>query len=244
MLKPIKGNPGRFLDTATGQVLNIAEYREDDKYDSVFLPGPIPGMPNIPQPIPFGSQFIFFRDITNKRPIDCNFTQQSRLSAGEEMVIDRLGLYIRHIISGSDYPFELNVFESNDTDVIRIAENGFFRVEVNQILLSEGPAFKYSSGYGLGGHTTENMFDLANTIGIGVPSTAAAAKLVKTQVLTSKYEVIGYLIFHNHDWILDEPDCKINEIPGGEIAPLQLVTQPGIIVTAFLHGLIKSAVNK
>lgn len=35
MLKPIKGNPGRFLDDSTGQVLNIAEYREDDKYDSI-----------------------------------------------------------------------------------------------------------------------------------------------------------------------------------------------------------------
>ncbi len=37
MLKPIKGHPGRFLDTASGQVLNISEYREDDKYDTIVI---------------------------------------------------------------------------------------------------------------------------------------------------------------------------------------------------------------
>lgn len=227
MLKPIKGQPGRFLDTNTGSVLNIAEYREDDKYDTIFIPGGVD--------ITFGTQFIFFRDITSKRPIDCNFTQQSRLSAGEEMVIDRIGLYPRHTISSGGYAMPSGL----DLDIVRIAENGFFRVEVNQILLSEGPAYKYASGYGINGFPTPNAAGTANTIGIGVPSTAAAAKLVKTQVLTNKYEVIGYLIFHNHDWILDEPDCPISAV-----APLNLNATDGVLVTAFLHGLIKSAVNK
>ncbi len=230
MLKPIKGSPGRFLDTATGSVLNISEYREDDKYDTIFIPGNTD--------IDFGTQYIFFRDITSKRPIDCNFTQQSRLSAGEEMVIDRIGLYPRHTISSGGYSMPSGL----DWDIVRIAENGFFRVEVNQILLSEGPAYKYSSGYGINGFPADaggGTSDGCNTIGIGVPSTAAAAKLVKTQVLTNKYEVIGYLIFHNHDWILDEPDCPISAI-----SPLKLNALDGVLVTAFLHGLIKSAVNK
>lgn len=239
MLKPIKGNPGRFLDTATGQVLNIAEYREDDKYDSIYLPGTL-----LQTTIPFGAQYIFFRDITGKRPIDCNFTQQSRLSAGEEMVIDRLGLYLRRTISTGYVdprlipPVQAEICTAED--IVRVAENGFFRVEVNQILLSEGPAFKYACGYGLGGVPSGVSVD-GQTVGIGVPSTAAAAKLVKTQVLTNKYEVVGYLIFHNHDWIMDEPN-----FPTGidEIDPIALSTVSGMIVTAFLHGLIKSAVNK
>lgn len=226
MLKPIKGNPGRFLDTSTGQVLNIAEYREDDKYDSVFLPGE-------GTEITFGTQYIFFRDITSKQKIDCNFTQQSRLSAGEEMVVDRIGLYPRHTIAGSG-----SLLAGADADIIRIAEDGFFRVEVNSILLSEGPAFKYASGYGINGQPDPTGTN--NTIGIGVASTAAAAKLVKTQVLSNKYEVIGYLTFYDRSWILDEPSFPEK----GEIGPLSFVSSPGIIVTAFLHGLIKSAVNK
>jgi len=207
------------LDTASGQVLNIAEYREDDKYDTIFL--------SSEDPIEFGSQYVFFRDINAKRPIDCNFTQTSRLSAGEEMVVDRVGLYPRHGISGHTM--------SDNADVIRIIENAFFRVNVNSILLTEGPAFKYPSGYGLGGYPAPAT---ENTIGIGVPSTAAAAKLVKTQTLTSRHEVIGYFIFHNHDWILNEPHVAMIT----EVTPITLTTY--MLVTAFLHGLIKSAVSK
>lgn len=223
-LKPIKGHPGRFLDTASGQVLNIAEYREDDKYDTIFL--------SAEQEIEFGSQYVFFRDITTKRPIDCNFTQPSRLSAGEEMVVDRVGLYPRHVISGQEV--------SPSTDLARVIENAFFRVNVNSILLTEGPAFKYPSGYGMGGYPEVGA--VAGTVGIGVPSTAAAAKLVKTQTLTSRHEVIGYFIFHNHDWILNEP-----HVSASEITSLSLTTGEGylgMLITAFLHGLIKAAVSK
>ena len=222
-LKPIKGHPGRFLDTASGQVLNIAEYREDDKYDTIFL--------SAEEEIEFGSQYVFFRDITTKRPIDCNFTQPSRLSAGEQMVVDRVGLYPRHVISGQEV--------SSNADLIRVIENAFFRVNVNSILLTEGPAFKYPSGYGLGGYPAPGV---DNTIGIGVPSTAAAAKLVKTQTLTSRHEVIGYFIFHNHDWILNEPHVTATEITSIQLT--QGEGQLGMLVTAFLHGLIKSAVSK
>jgi len=225
VLKPIKGNPGRFLDTASGQVLNIAEYREDDKYDSIYLPG----AEDESIEIAFGSQYIFFRDIMTKRPIDCNFTQPSRLSAGEEMVVDRVGLYPRHCISSGG---ELD--DDNDGDIVRVVENAYFRVNVNSMLLIEGPAFKFPSGYGLGGYA-----HYTSSLGIGVPSTAAAAKLVKTQILTSRHEVIGYLIFHDHDWILKEVDCPVDSVH-----PLFLTGAPGMIVTAFLHGLIKAAVNK
>jgi len=226
MLKPIKGNPGRFLDTASGQVLNIAEYREDDKYDSIYLPGADDGSITID----FGAQYIFFRDIMTKRPIDTNFTQPSRLSAGEEMVVDRIGLYPRHCISSGGEIVDDDIA----SDIVRVVENGFFRVNVNSILLAEGPAFKFPSGYGIGGYSHDTP-----STGIGVPSTAAAAKLVKTQVLTSRHEVVGYLIFHDHDWILSEAKC-----PATAIHPLYLLGEPGMIVTAFLHGLIKSAVNK
>jgi hypothetical protein len=218
-LKPIKGQPGRFLDTGSGQVLNIAEYREDDKYDSIFISSEVA--------IEFGSQYIFFRDIAQKRPVDCNFTQPSRLSMGEEMVVDRVGLYPRHVISGHEV-------DSTGVDFLRVIESSFFRVDVNALLLIEGPAFKFPSGYGVGGYSPSTP-----NFGVGVPSTAAAAKLVKTQTLTSKHEMVGYLIFQNRDWILSEPNVSL-----ASITPIQLVTEPGMTVTAFLHGLIKTAASK
>lgn len=239
MLKPIKGQPGRFLETDSGQVLNIAEYREDDKYDTIFIPGG--GVRMGPGTVlPFGTRFTFFRDILTKHQIDTNFTLQSRVSAGEEMIIDRIGIYPHHLISGNKQ--EYNSVEGPPAippnilaaDIIRIIENGYFRVDVNSQLLAEGPMFKFASGYGISGHSHHQ-----NCLGVGTPSNVAAAKLVKTQILTKRHEILGYLIFHDHDWILDETDCPVSEI-----VPIYIATIPGILVTAFLHGLIKSAVSK
>ena len=36
-LRPIKGRPGKFLDTGTGKVLDISDYREDDKFDTIVI---------------------------------------------------------------------------------------------------------------------------------------------------------------------------------------------------------------
>jgi len=216
-LKPIKGHPGRFLDTGSGQVLNIAEYREDDKYDTILIPGD-------ENPIEYGRQFVFFRDIMQKRPIDSNFTQPSRLPAGEQMVIDRIGLNVRSCI-GEDI--------AQTSDVKQIADCGFLRVEVNQLLLLEGPGIKFGSGYGLSG------FDFVDgNLNIGVPSTAAAAKLVKTQTITNRHEMLGYFTFYNRDWMLNEPDVAVTEIPN------IVLLADGVALTCFLHGLIKAAVNK
>jgi len=40
MLKPVKGKPGCFHDTKTGHTLNIAEFREGDKYCEIIIPKP------------------------------------------------------------------------------------------------------------------------------------------------------------------------------------------------------------
>jgi hypothetical protein len=38
-LYPIEGQPGLFRDAATGQVVNIREFRESDKYDTIVVAG-------------------------------------------------------------------------------------------------------------------------------------------------------------------------------------------------------------
>jgi hypothetical protein len=210
-LKPLKGRPGQFLDTSTGKILNISEFREDDKYDTVHIPAGA---------IAAGTEFIFFRDTAGKRLIDTNLTQQSRLSAGEEMVVERVGATIR-LASGDDLPAP--------ADIKKVAEDSFFRMEVNQLLLIEGPLIKFPSGYGLAGVTTESDQGI---VSIGVASTASAAKLIKTQLLTQRHEIEGRLSFFGRTGF-------VTALPN----PLPTLAD-SVLVTVWLHGLVKAAVSK
>jgi hypothetical protein len=210
-LKPLKGRPGQFLDTASGKILNISEFREDDKYDTVHIPSGA---------VTQGTQFVFFRSTEQKSLVDTNLTQQSRLSAGEEMVVERVGLTIR-LATGDDLP--------HPADIKKVAEDAFFRMEVNQLLLIEGPVIKFPSGYGLSGNTQETEQGI---VSIGVPATASAAKLIKTQLLTQRHEIEGRLTFFGRT---------------GFVTPLPVpmpTLADSVLVTAWLHGLVKAAVSK
>lgn len=213
-LRPIKGEPGKFLDTVSGEVLDISDYREDDKWDSVFQAAGA---------VVAGTQLIFFRDIQNKREIDTNFTQVSRLSAGEEVIVDRVGFTVRNA-TGNLLP--------TPSDIKKVVENGFLRITVNRLLLLEGPAIKFPSGYGLAGNTVETGQGI---VSIGVPSTAAAARLLKTQLLTSAHEVEATLTFQPRPWAVAAGLAAGDEMP---------TFQTDMIFTTWLHGMIKSAVSK
>lgn len=217
-LRPIKGRPGKFLDTGTGKVLDISDFREDDKFDTVIIGDGAGGGAAVTA----GQEFIFFRDVAQKREIDTNFSQQSRLSAGEEMIIDRVGVTVRDA-TGNLLP--------TPSDVKKLANDAFMRFEVNRILLIEGPVIKFPSGYGLYGNTVETGQGI---VSIGVPSTAAALKLLKTQLITAEHEVSAKLTFYDRNWT----GVDLN---AGDRLPQ--FSQP-ILVTGWLHGLIKSAVSK
>jgi hypothetical protein len=139
------------------------------------------------------------------------------------MIIDRVGLTVRSA-TGNLLP--------SPSDIKKLAEDAFFRVEVNRLLLIEGPAVKFPSGYGLYGNTVENNQGI---VSIGVPATASAAKLIKTQLITASHEVQGFLRFENRDWAATEVPVAASRMP--------TFGQP-IFVTCWLHGLIKSAVSK
>lgn len=224
MIKPIKGQPGRFIDPATGQVLNIAEYREDDKYDTVCIYGVTI------ETITAGKQYIFFRDIMRKQVIDTNFTQPSRLGAGEKMVVDRIGVSLPSIAvddTGAAWSRWIG------DDVALLADCGHLLINVNGLLLTSGPLVKYASGYGLsGGFLNMNL---------GVPSPAAVSRLLKTQTLTAEHEIIGYLSFYDRNWA--------NWAGGGTIGtptpvPFIEFASDFLFVKCWLHGLFKTAVNK
>lgn len=223
MLRPIKGRPGKFLDTTSGKVLDISDYREDDKYDTEVIPGGVA--------ITAGQFATFFRQTAAKRLIDTNFSQQSRLSAGEEMLIERVGATVR-LATGNLLPFP--------EDVKKVVEDAHLRVLVNNLILIEGPLVKFPSGYGLAGNTVE---DGQGIVSIGVPSTAAAMKLLKTQLITAEHEVAGVLTFFDRAWL--GTASQINNVAVPVVAANQMPTlRVATLVTVWLHGMLKTAVSK
>jgi hypothetical protein len=213
-MNPIDGQPGLFKDPETGQILNVRDFREGDKWDTIIIPeGEI---------VP-GSQFIFFADIQAKREVDTNIKTPRKLSSGESMILDRIGLYPRSVLG--------NVVEV-PRDVKKALDNAYYRMKINDLLQTEGPAIAYPSGYGFYGQTTETD---AGIISIGVPATASAAKLIKRQMLNQNHELEGLLRFDPRNWLsqLQPPVPYTNPV----------LEQP-LPVMNLLHGLIRAAVTK
>jgi len=229
--EPIAGQPGLFRDSDNPDpnvVYNIRDFREGDKYDNIAIPtGPI-------QP---GAEFLFFQDIQGKREVDTNLRTPSKLSAGESMVLDRIGLYVR---SCTGVAFTV------PQDVKSIMDNAFYRLEINGLLQDEGPAIKFPSGYGLYGQTNESGQGI---VAVGVPATASASKLLKKQLLNQNHEILGRLRFDQRPWLTAGATPFFTS--AAAITPVvttQAQTSPpedaAVLVTNFLHGLIRAAVSK
>lgn len=213
MLRPIRGEPGKFIDTTTNIEYDISEMREDDKYDTVVVGAGA---------VAAGATFLFFRDLAGKFLIDTNLNLQSRLSHGEEMIVDRVGLNARTATGA---------LEPTPLDLKQVLEDAFYRLEINRLLYIEGPIIKMPSGYGVYGNSVAPG---QGVISNGVPSTAAAARLSQTQLLTSDHEFLGTMTFFARDWT------------GAALAAadrLPILDTP-VFVTNYLHGLIKAATSK
>jgi len=207
-LVPIEGQPGLFRDSDTGQVVNIRDFRESDKYDTILIPA---------GEITPGTEFIFFQNIQNKREVDTNIKTTRKLSAGESMVLDRIGLYFR-LATGD--------IITVPRDAKKVSECSFYKLSINGILQEEGPAIKFPSGYGWYGTTTETD---AGIFSLGVPATASAARLVKKQLLNQNHEIEGLLRFDQRTWLANYVNPE---------------TEQDLLVTNYLHGLVRAAVTK
>jgi hypothetical protein len=233
-LQPIEGQPGLFreVDDSTGApvgpVINIRDFREGDKYDSVAIPT---GTINA------GAEFYFFQDIQQKRLTDTNLRTPSKLSAGESMVLDRIGLYVRSA-TGATFPAP--------QDYKTVLDNSYYKLEINGILQDEGPSIKFPSGYGLYGQTNENGQGI---VSVGVPATASAARMVKKQLLNQNHELLGTIRFDQRPWLLAANGGPFTNAT--DLLPVVEVTgtaeenpSAGVVIVNLLHGLIRSAVTK
>ena len=215
-LRPIKGEPGKFLDTVSGEVLDISDYREDDKYDTVAIPaGPV--APNF-------SRIFFAEQLGEKQLLDTNIQQIRQLSSGEEMIVDRVGVVVNSA-TGNILP--------TPSDIKKVVENAFVSFTVNRLVLIEGPLIKFPTGYGLYGNTVETGQGI---VSIGTPSTAAASKLLKTQLLTSQHQFQALLTFFNREWA---------QLVAAVAAPDRMPTLDNpVTLRAMMHGLLKVASTK
>lgn len=220
MLQPIEGQPGLFRDTDTNQVVNIRDFREGDKYDTVVIPAG--------ETIATGTELVFFQDLQGKRDTDTNFKTQRKLSAGESMVLDRIGLYCRMATGNSI---------TSGRDIMKAIENSFYKLTINEILQDEGPAIKFPTGYGLYGNTTENNTSIMS---IGVPATASAARLIKKQLLNQNHELNGILRFDPRSWTQQTNPAGFET----SVTVVQPELATPLLITNYLHGLIRSAVTK
>jgi hypothetical protein len=211
---PIEGQPGLFRDPQTDQILNVRDFRETDKYDTIAISA---------GGIVAGTEFVFFANIQNKREADTNIKTPRKLSAGESMVLDRIGLYFR-LATGDVITVP--------RDIKKIVDNAYYRMKINDLLQAEGPAIAFPSSYGMYGQTTETD---AGIVSIGVPATASASKLVKKQLLNQNHELEGILRFDPRNWLAQNDPPITYAIP---------VTEQPVLVTNYLHGLVRSAVTK
>jgi len=208
-LRPLKGEPGKFYNALTGKVIMIIEWREDDKYDTTYLGAGA---------VAAGTTRNFFRDLQNKERIDTNFTTPRRLPAGEEMILDRIGVKV---------PMAFGNVLSPPADHKRLLENAYLTFQINRKDVAEGPLTKFPPGYGLAGNTVETNQGIVSN---GVPSTAAAAKLIREQYITTDHDLDAVLTFWDRIWAT-----------GAAFMP---TTTTAMVVQVFLHGLIKAAATK
>lgn len=172
---------GKFIDSATGNVIHLTEAYYGSRYDTVVTASGAVTADTVKK---------FFDSTSNKSGVDGNFPQANRvLSAGEEMVLEHIGVYIPTCMGNTVVP---------PADIKKGAENAFIEVKIDKDLIAEGPAIDFPSGRGLAGQTVENG---AGVVSLGVPSTAAVRPLPETQKLDDKTDVQGTrLVWHDHVW--------------------------------------------
>ncbi len=209
-LQPVKGKPGYFLNTITGKYTFIAEWREDNKYDTVKITGATA--------LTAGTERNFFRDLTDKEYIHTNLTTPRRLPAGEEMLVDRAWVYMPSAIGNT---------VTLGTDFKKVVEGAYIKFQINRKDVAEGPMWMFPSGYGLAGNTSENN---AALLSIGVPSTAAAAKLKREQYLTSEHDMDAVLSFKSQ--------------AGWDTNFAMATLTQHIQIKAGYHGTVRSAATK
>lgn len=202
-------NAGELFIPALGKTIQQVEWREDDFYDTVQTDSVTPTA---------GSTFEYFRDLSNKNLQHTNLKTPRRIPSGSEFIMTRVGLVPNQALGNTLL---------SDSDVTKLAYAATLTFKINDRLITEGPVYKYQSGYGVTGSTTRTD---TGVVTIGVPSAAAAPNLLVAQTIKDDDDLVATLEFKSNSWI-----------SGGASMPT-FSSRPA--VTLMLHGLIKKPQGK
>lgn len=203
---------GELFIPALGKAIKLVEWREDDFYDTVTT-----GAVNAASTPAAGTSLEFFRDLASKNLQHTNLRTSRRIPAGSEFIMSRIGV-VPAQASGNV------VYTPADTE--KVAYGATLTFKINDRLVSEGPLYKYQSGYGVTGSTTQNNTGLAT---IGVPSAAAAPNLMVAQPIMDDDDLVATIDFKSADWLT------------GYAQP---TFTAGLPITLSLHGFIKKPQGK
>ena len=176
---PVPGRPGEFFIPSAGVVNKANETFEDAVFDTIETATGL---------LTAGLEYRWFDTSTNKNLHHQNYGSQKKVPSHHELKLTRIGLYVRQIYAGTP---------STGDDTAAIYENGAIKFLLGTRLVSKGPGFKYPSGYGLYGVSTENNF---SAISCGIPSVAAAPLLAETQDINDKIDLDATLTFFGQTW--------------------------------------------
>lgn len=180
-VRPIPGQPGHFVDNATGEITVFTNAREGNRYDTDQLAA---------GQMVAGQKLTFFKNVANKEELDTNIPEANKLVTGaEQLLIDRVGVSIQASNS--------SLF-ATAKDVARIMCAGFLEITFNGHIVIQGPLEMFPSGYGMSGMTNESGHAVVN---IGVPSAAAIQPLLEKQLATSKHTVKAEIRFPARTWL-------------------------------------------
>lgn len=170
-LVQIKGRPGIFkmrLPQGTSKIVKLVEWREDYIFDTVdYVTGAT---------VPLGNQQVFFQNVAGKQLVDCNISTPRKLQAGQEMVLNQIGVMPLH------HDPHAAAGEVVAVDFCWAVDRLHYELFINGISIAQGPVHCFPPGLGMTGSTAGLSAVLTN----GVASPAAVPRLLVPQTITEQ----------------------------------------------------------
>ena len=207
---PVPEQPGRLFIPATGDVIQQESQYEGDYYDTVEFTS-----------FAVGQKQDAFKVQTNKELHHTNMTQVKRIPSMAKIKVLRISAHVRQWVGGA---------RPSPDDVVALYELGNLRFLLGSTnVIAEGPLLAFPGGIGVTGVSNSSDFSILT---LGVPSAAAAPKLLEQQDINDKMDLNCVIRTDAQTWLTidnGQPGLVGNGVAAGS---------GHIAVSVLLHGLI------
>jgi len=209
---PVPEQPGRLFIPATGAVVQQDSQYEGDFYDTVEF-----------TTFAVGTKEDVFKDQTDKELQHTNLNQEKRIPSHSKLKLMRIGVHVRQW-AGMARP--------SPEDVVALYELAYMTLKLGKTnIIAEGPLLIFPSGLGVTGTSTANDFSLPT---LGVPSPAAAPRLIEQHDLNDKMDLNCQIKIDAQEWLGDAANDAQPTIVGN----LHASAYASVLASVFLHGVI------